>query len=197
MLKVGITGGIGSGKSLVCNVFDLFGVPVYNSDEEAKKIMNTDEEVRRKIINLFGEQSYDKTGLNRAYLRNKLFKEKQLLEKMNEIVHPAVRRYFQNWCEMHQSNPFVIQEAAIIFESGANKFLDYVSVVYAPEKIRIQRTVNRDVTNEQSVKNIIKNQMPEKEKLTLADDIIHNYDPHLVLPQILDLHKKLVRLSGN
>ncbi len=197
MIKVGITGGIGSGKSMVCMVFKLLGIPVFNSDLKAKSIMNSDQEVKNKLTELLGEETYNKNGLNRDFLRQTIFKDEDILEKINGIVHPAVRKYFHKWSEDHSGYPYVIQEAAILFESGASKLLDRIITVHAPEHIRIKRTVQRDGTSDEEVKKIIEKQMPESEKTKHADAVIHNYDPYLVLPQVIEIHDHFIYLSRN
>lgn len=195
MLKVGITGGIGSGKSVICELFALLGIPVFNSDSEAKKIMKTDEDVKVKLKQLLGNKAYSDKGLNRKYIRDIAFRDSEILKKINQIVHPAVRKHFLNWCTLHSEKPFVIQEAAIIFESGAYRFLDFIVTVYAPENVRIERTMLRDGISGSAVKSVIENQLPDDQKLKQSDDVIHNYDPYLVLPQVIEIHKKLVRFN--
>ncbi len=197
MLKVGITGGIGSGKSLICKVFELLGIPVFNSDSEAKNIMNSDQEVMNNLKDLLGTKAYNNNGLNRDFLRQTIFKNRNLLEKINTIVHPAVRKYFRAWCEHHTEYPYVIQEAAILFESGASQQLDRIITIYSPEHIRIKRTVDRDGTSVEEVKRIIEKQMPDSEKIKRSDAVIYNYDPYMVLPQVVEIYNNLISLSSN
>ena len=196
-MKVGITGGIGSGKSIICKVFEMVGIPVFNSDSEAKKIMDSDPKVINKLKELLGAEAYNNKGLKRDFLRQTIFKNRTLLEKINSIVHPAVQKYFRTWCEHHSEYPFIIQEAAILFESGANHHLDRVITVYTPEHIRIKRTVDRDGTSDEEVKRIIGKQMPDSEKIKRSDAVIHNYNPYMVLPQVIEIYNNLINLSSN
>lgn len=196
MVKVGITGGIGSGKSVICNVLECMDIPVFYADIEAKKIMNNDTDVKNKLLALFGNKAYNKSGLNREYLKKVIFQNEEALKKLNSIVHPAVRNYFHRWCNKHVMQPLVVQEAAILFESGAFKTLDFVITVYAPENLRIQRTVERDRSTEKIVRNIMRHQMPDEKKMQKSNFVIHNYHPHMVVPQILEILKKLARFNS-
>lgn len=197
MLKVGITGGIGSGKSVISNVFELLGIPVFNSDVQAKILMNDDQSVRADLIELLGDNAYDDNGLNRTFLRKKIFENDQLLTQVNQIVHPAVRNYFTTWIKKNEDAPYIIQEAAILIESGAYNKLDYLILIYAPEEIRLKRTIKRDKTSRENVKNIIAKQLPDEQKKEQADLIIYNYNSNLVVPQILNIHQMLLSKKMN
>jgi dephospho-CoA kinase len=174
MIKVGITGGIGSGKTTVCKLFAAKGIAIYYADDRAKKIMTANRFVKSEIIKLFGQEAYYKNGrLNRKYLSSKIFNDKTLLEKMNAVVHPVVKNDGIEWFR-NQSGPFAIKEAALLIEAGSYKDLDKIIIVTCPEDIRIQRVMQRDKSKKEDVKKRIKNQMPESEKVKFAHYIIIN-----------------------
>lgn len=189
-LQVGVTGGIGSGKSLVCRVFSCLGVPVYDADSRAKKLMTTDGILIGQIKEEFGKLSYNSEGvLNRKFIAEQVFKDSEKLERLNKLVHPRVARDFESWVEENRSHHYLIKEAALLFESGADKILDKIIVVSAPEEMRIKRTLVRDPhRSESEVKGIIKSQMNEDEKVSRADYVILNDESRAVIPQVLDLH---------
>lgn len=195
MLKIGITGGIGSGKSTVCRVFAVLGIPVFEADRIAKNLMNTDQEIHEKLVNLFGAPVYlpDQT-IDRKYLAGIVFNDPSLLAQLNAIVHPVVRKTFFDWCEKQRS-PYVIQEAAILFESGFYKMLDKTIVVVTDEAERIQRVMKRNDISLELVKERIKNQWSDEERIKLADFVIRNNDDELIIPQIIEIDKKL-RANG-
>lgn len=195
MKIVGLTGGIGSGKSTVAAMFADFGVPVYNSDEEAKKIMGHSEEVKRKIVTLLGENSYRNGELDRTYIAQLVFKDPKLLEALNAIVHPAVREHFINWTKNQQSE-YVIQEAAIIFENGTNEFYDCVILVTAPINTRISRVVARDGISSDKVMERIQNQWEDSRKIDLADYVIENLDLKKTAVQVSKIHRKLLKIRA-
>jgi dephospho-CoA kinase len=174
MLKVGITGGIGSGKSFICNKFAKLGVPVYNADERAKYLMQNDELVKSQLIELFGEAIYENDELNRKLLASIVFNDKDALQQLNAIVHPAVERDTENWLKLHQNYPFVIKEAALLFETGSYKKLDKTILVSADDDLRIARVMERDKVSKQDVEARIKNQMADLDKMSMADFIINN-----------------------
>ncbi|HKJ42569.1 MAG TPA: dephospho-CoA kinase [Sunxiuqinia sp.] len=190
MKKIGITGGIGSGKSTICHLFSLLGVPVFNADQEAKRIMNTSSLVRSKMMLNFGNDIYlpDHT-IDRKKLAGNIFNSPSLLEKVNGIIHPEVRKYFSDWCERQQS-PYIVHEAAILFESGFYKMMDFTILVTAPEEDRIARVVKRDGTTAEKVKERIAMQWPDEEKMILANKTIMNNNGKLIIPQLLELDKK-------
>ncbi|MDD2304756.1 MAG: dephospho-CoA kinase [Prolixibacteraceae bacterium] len=191
MLKIGITGGIGSGKSTVCRVFSVMGIPVFEADKVARKLMDTDEEIHEKLVRLFGAAVYlpDQT-VNRKYLAGIVFKDPSLLAKLNEIVHPVVRKTFFDWCE-RQKSPYIIHEAAILFESGFYKMMDKTITVVTNEDERIQRVMKRDGITMELVKERIKNQWSDEERMKLADFVIGNNDDQLIIPQIIEIDKKI------
>ncbi|MBS1917292.1 MAG: dephospho-CoA kinase [Bacteroidetes bacterium] len=194
MLKVGLTGGIGSGKSTVAKIFETLGIPVYYADEAAKRIMNEDEQLRQGIIKNFGEDSYIDNTLNRAYISQQVFNNKEKLALLNSLVHPATIRDSEEWMQ-RQTTAYAVKEAALIFESGVDKYLDYIIGVTASEELRIERTMNRDMISSEEVKNRINNQMNEEKKMNLCDFVIHNDGQQALLPQVLSLHNELLQLS--
>ena len=191
MLKIGITGGIGSGKSTVCRVFSVMGIPVFEADKVARNLMDTDEEIHEKLVRLFGAAVYlpDQT-VNRKYLAGIVFKDPSLLAKLNEIVHPVVRKTFFDWCE-RQKSPYIIHEAAILFESGFYKMMDKTITVVTNVDERIQRVMKRDGITMELVKERIKNQWSDEERMKLADFVIGNNDDQLIIPQIIEIDKKI------
>ncbi len=191
-LRIGITGGIGSGKSFVAKIFKTLGIPFYDADTEAKLLMHTHEEIRNGLKKVFGEQVYTIEGeLDRAYLSKKVFNDKEQLFLLNSIVHPRVIAHGEEWAEQ-QTTPYSLKEAALLFESGSYKTLDYTIVVTAPENVRIERVKLRDRVSEDEVRRRIANQMPEEEKVKMADFIIVNDDEQALLPQIIKIHEILL-----
>jgi len=198
MLKVGITGGIGSGKSLVSGIFKLLNVPVYNSDIRAKQIMNESQDVRTQMIDVFGNEAYDQDGnLNRTHIASRVFSDKEMLSKLNAIVHPAVGIDFSNWCRDYADQPYILKEAALIFEAGINTSLDKVILVFASEELRISRVMSRDGVDEASVRSRIENQWTDRKKAPLADYIIINDGDHSLLDQTLEIHNLLIDNAQN
>jgi len=195
MLKIGITGGIGSGKSTVCRVFSALGIPVFEADRIAKDLMNTDEEIREKLVNLFGAPVYLPEGVvDRKYLAGIVFNDSSLLAQLNAIVHPVVRRTFFDWCDK-QKSPYIIHEAAILFESGFYKMMDKTITVVTNENERRQRVMKRDGLTLELVKERIRNQWSDEERIKLADFVIGNNDDELIIPQIIEIDKK-IRANG-
>ena len=190
MLKVGLTGGIGSGKTTVSEIFHSLGVPVYNSDKRAKYLMENDASVRVAIIQYFGEESYRSEGLNRLYLSKEVFSDKSKLQKLNSIVHPVVGNDFAAWCKS-QSAPFVLKEAAILIESGAYKELDKLIIVTASENVRMERVMERDGVKASEVRDRINNQMTDSERLQYADFIIDNDGIQMLISQVKEVFNKL------
>jgi len=194
-LHVGITGGIGSGKSLVSKIFGSLGVPLYDADSRARTLMTSDAILMDEIRKTFGDQSYVDNGkLNRDYLSNVVFNDAAKLAVLNGLVHPAVARDYLRWSEENKSHPYVLKEAALLFEAGSYKTLDKIIVVQAPEDLRIARVQKRDPhRNIQKIKDIIRSQMAEEEKLRRADFIVRNDESELVIPQVLALHEKFLK----
>lgn len=196
MLKMGITGGIGSGKTTVCRMFESLQIPVYYADDRAKWLMENDKALKVAIESLLGPMAYDANGhLQRAFIAGKVFAEPELLNKLNALVHPAVFEDGEKWFAEHFDEPYALKEAALIFESGGNRLLDGVIVVTAPEPLRIARVVARDGVEEEAVKARIARQMPEEEKVKLADYIIINDGQQDLLPQVWRIHRELCARS--
>ncbi|WP_238934831.1 dephospho-CoA kinase [Aurantibacter crassamenti] len=186
---VGLTGGIGSGKTTVAKLFKALGVPVYNSDKEAKKLMNSSKELRKSIKDLFGKDAYKKKKLNRAFIAEQVFADKEMLKKLNAIVHPAVRNHFKSWVN-EQDAPYVIQEAAIIFEQNNQDFYDKIVLVTAPKEIRIERVLQRDThQNRAKIEQRMANQLPDSEKIRLSDYIIENIVLESTENRVKELHQ--------
>lgn len=173
MKIVGLTGGIGSGKTTIAKWFSEVGIPVYNSDNEAKRLMNESDEIREELIQLFGKDAYLNNELNRKFISSKVFENKDLLEQLNQIVHPTVFKDFKIWIQ-NQNAPFVVKEAAILFESGSYHDCDYIVSVIADEEIRIQRVMNRDGISREQVLSRIKNQWTDELRIVNSDFIIRN-----------------------
>ena len=174
-MKIGLTGGIGSGKSTVAHLFMELGIPVYFADEEARKLMNKSKIIRKKLISEFGQLAFNEDGLNRKYLADIVFKDKDKLTAINKIVHPEVRKNFSSWVS-RQDAPYVIQENAILFESGMASQFDHVIVVMAPLKIRMERVMERDGISEQDFLARVNNQWAEERKIEQADFSIDNFN---------------------
>ncbi len=189
MIKVGLTGGIGSGKSVVAKVFETLGIPVYYADDAAKKLMNTNADLKAAIIKNFGEGSYTNGELNREFIASIVFNDKEKLDLLNSITHPATIRDAEEWIK-RQASPYIIKEAALLFESGANKNLDYVIGVYAPLQLRIKRVIARDALTKEEIMKRISRQMDEEKKMKRCDFVITNDEQELVIPQVLELDKK-------
>jgi len=196
-LQIGITGGIGSGKTLVCKIFQSLGTPIYDADSRAKVLMTTDGILVEQIKKEFGTLSYNEDGsLNRKYLGQIVFDQKLKLERLNQLVHPSVAKDYEGWVSTHQHAPYLIKEAALLFESGSYKGLDKIVVVSAPEKIRMKRVLQRDThRTEKDVENIFVNQLSDDKKLQRADFIIINDDTRLIIPQVLELHGRFSSLN--
>jgi dephospho-CoA kinase len=192
MRKVGLTGGIGSGKSTVCKIFSILGIPVYQADIAAKKLYDVDEELQNELKLLFGEQLYSSGTLDRKQLANIIFSDKENLRKVNELVHPAVKRDFLAYISrIPVTTPYVIHEAAILYEAKIENMFDVVINVYAPENLRIKRVLARGDATEKDVKQRIASQWQDKLKVELSDYNIINDDKTPILPQILQIHKEL------
>jgi len=196
MNKIGITGGIGSGKTTVCNIFKILGIPVFDADTEARNLQNTDLYIRDHLIKLFGNQIYSPVGmLDRTKLAGLIFNDSKALAYVNSIIHPVVNQSFLKWADNQRHAPYILFEAAILFESGYDSGFDRNILVLADEKIRIERVIRRDHLSAELVKQRINNQMPDSQKMKMADYIIENSNKKLLLPQIIELDK-LIRRDG-
>lgn len=196
MLKVGITGGIGSGKTTVCKIFETLGIPVYYADQRAKWLMTHDEELIAQIKKLFGDEAYGPDGaLNRAYIAGIVFQDKNKLSQLNALVHPAVARDSEQWQTRQRGAPYTLKEAAIMFESGSHRQLDRIITVTAPEELRIARVMQRDGTERSAVEDRIRRQMPESERIKRSDFVIYNDGSRSIVRQVVALHRRLIKLK--
>ncbi|MGI9544663.1 MAG: dephospho-CoA kinase [Cyclobacteriaceae bacterium] len=193
--QIGITGGIGAGKTLICQVFQILGVPVYNADDRARWLMTHHSGLVEEVKSKFGKEAYFPDGaLDRSYLAQRTFTDQAQVDALNQLVHPKVADDFTAWVDDQEDTPYVIKEAALLFESGSYKSLDQIVVVSAPKELRIQRVVERDpLRGEDQIRAILKRQISEVELHAKADHIIYNDETKLVLPQVLELHKKFIK----
>jgi dephospho-CoA kinase len=194
-LQIGITGGIGSGKSLVCRIFSCLGIPVYDADRRAKALMTTDGILMSQIRKEFGDLAYDEEGnLNRTFLASAVFSNAEKLDRLNSLVHPRVGEDYNNWYKSVGKAPYVLKEAALLFESGSFNQMDNVIVVFAPVELRIKRVLNRDPhRTADQVRDIISRQWPAEEIMRRADFIVTNDESELLIPQVIALHQKFVQ----
>jgi len=193
MFKIGLTGGLGSGKSTVAHIFEVLGIPVYYADAASKRLMNDNEKVKADVQNAFGKNVYTDGKLNRKYLSEIVFNDKEKLELLNSIVHPATLHDAEDWLNK-QTTPYAIKEAALIFESGSQQFLDFVIGVKAPLPLRLQRAMKRDnISNEEAMARIEK-QINEEKKMSLCDFVIVNDEQQMVIPQVMELHQKFLKM---
>lgn len=195
ILKVGITGGIGSGKTTACKVFETLGIPVYYADSQAKQLMVSDPRLVAGIKALFGPESYLRDGaLNRPFIAQQVFSNDEKLKQLNALVHPAVAEDAERWHHAQENVPYTLKEAALLFESGSYKQLDKLITVSAPEKLRIQRVMERDGVSAEEVRARMKKQMPEEEKVKRSDFVIYNDGAHFLIRQVLDIHRALLAI---
>lgn len=192
MISVGVTGGIGSGKSTICKLIELFNFPVYYADDRAKWIVNHNKNCKIKIIKHFGKQAYANGLINKKYMAEKVFSDPKNIKLMNSIVHPMVAEDYKIWLEKNKKSTITFKEAALLFETKSYKKLDKTLLVTALEKTRIHRVLKRDKhRNEEQIRSIIKNQLPENEKIKMADFIVDNSGEKLIIPQFLEILDKL------
>ena len=195
MLKIGITGGIGSGKTTVCKVFELLGIPVFYADTVAKSIMHTDPVLKDGILKTFGEKSYSCDGeLDRPYISSIVFNNESELNKLNALVHPAVFRAFDKWLIDHSDAPYIIKEAALLFETESYKMCDLSVLVVSPEVSRIRRVIARDGISHDEILLRMKRQLSDEQKKKMADYILVNDESRLLIPQILSLHQQFLKI---
>ena len=194
MLKIGLTSGIGSGKSTVAHIFEVLRIPVYYADVAAKRLMAENEELKASIVEAFGKDAYFNGNLNREYIAGQVFKNDKKLELLNSLVHPATLKDAEAWMQ-NQKAPYVIKEAALIFESGSDKNLDYVIGVRSPLVLRIQRTIDRDNISADEVRARMAKQMDEELKLRLCHYVIVNDEQEMLIPQVLALHETFLKLQ--
>ncbi len=192
-LRVGITGNMGAGKTYVCKIFENLGIPIYNADYEAKKLMITKPDLIESITQLLGNEAYTSDGnLNKPYISKQVFNDKSLLERLNKLVHPAVRQHSLEWSNSFTNKPYTIQEAALFIESGNYKSLDKMILVSAPLELRVERVLKRDKTNREAVLARMNAQMPESEKKKYCDFIIENKEDSDVSAQVEYIHQQLI-----
>lgn len=191
MKKVGLTGGIGSGKTTVAKMFASLGVPIYNSDQEAKNLMTVDPELRKSMIDLFGPEAYQGESLNREFIAARVFHNRDLLQQLNAVVHPAVRNHFREWMKEQEAH-YVIQEAAILFENGSYKDYDFMILVTAPTELRISRIQERDGTTVEQIRARMEHQWEESKKIPLAHFVIKNHDLETTRTQVEMVHEKIL-----
>ncbi len=192
-LLVGITGGIGSGKTVICRIFQVLGVPVYNSDDRAKVLMNESETLKADIIRTFGSDSYTRDGLlNRELLARTVFSDQTKLATLNQLVHPAVGADFAQWVDEHSSYPYLLKEAALIFETRSYQTLDFTILVTAPADVRVSRVLSRDPHRTKAqVLEIMDRQLPDADKIKLADYVLENDEKRLLVPQVISIDAQL------
>lgn len=190
-IKIGITGGIGSGKSVVSKLLQLMGVPVYIADVESKRLTETDPDIRAALISLLGDEVYQDGKLNRPLLASYIFGNKDNLTMVNGIIHPRIKDDFRRWAQSHSSYPIVGIEAAILIEAGFTEDVDQVVLVYAPQEIRLRRAVSRDACAAEQIQQRMRNQMPDEDKMAFAHHIIYNDDKQALIPQLDSLIKTL------
>jgi dephospho-CoA kinase len=196
ILKVGLTGGIGSGKTIVASIFKVLGIPVFDADTEAKEIMNTDELLMEQIKKEFGKESYKEGQLDRKFIAEKIFKDRYQLEKLNSIVHPATINAATKWIK-NQTSPYIIKEAALMFEAGSATNLDYVIGVTAPKTLRLKRVMDRSNMSREEVLERMDRQIDDVIKMRLCDFVIVNDEQQMLLPQVIQLHEQFLQLAKN
>jgi len=194
MLKIGLTGGMGSGKSTVAKIFEILNVPVYYADAASKRLYQTNAALMADLKKHFGEDIYTNNELNRAKLAAVVFNNEEQLTLLNKLVHPPTIKDAQDWMRQ-QTAPYVIKEAALLFESGSVRELDYVIGVQAPQALRIKRVMERDSTTREAVLARMNRQLDERIKMKLCDFIINNDEQHLVIPQVLELHQRFLKMA--
>jgi len=192
MIIVGLTGGIGSGKTTVSKLFKALEIPVYIADDEAKKLMNRSKIIKKKLIALFGEQAYLNGVLNNSYLAQIVFNDKSYLNKISTIVHPKVASHFKRWVKK-QTASYVVKEVAILFENGGYKSCDFIITVTAPKDLKIQRILKRDNTTEKKIEAIMRNQWEDSKKIELSDFVIKNTALNDTKAQVLEIHQKILK----
>lgn len=191
MYRVGLTGGIGSGKTTVARILETLGIPVYYADDAAKTIMNTDEGLKQQLISHFGEGCYVDGELDRKYLAGIVFNDPEKLALLNSLIHPVTIRHSEEWFR-RQTTPYAVREAALIFESGASENLDFIIGVYAPKHIRLQRVMQRDGLSAEEILKRMDRQINEEMKMKLCDAVIRNDEQQLLIPQVMELHQRLL-----
>ena len=196
MLKVGLTGGIGSGKTTVATIFEVLSIPVYYADAAARRIMKENASLKAAIVKYFGEQAYVKDELNRSWLASIVFNDRHKLDLLNSLVHPITIQDAETWMT-RQKTPYVIKEAALLFETSASENLDFIIGVSTPEHLRIKRAMDRDGISREEVLKRMRRQIDENIKMKLCDFVITNDEQHLLIPQVLKLHEKFISFANS
>jgi dephospho-CoA kinase len=194
-LRLGVTGGIGSGKSTVCRVFSVLGIPVFSADIEAKRIQDNDPEIKDKINSIAGKDLYSSGRLDRTELARLIFNNKDFLWEVNSVVHPAVFNYFRRWVDM-QDAPYSIMEAAILFESGAYRMMDRIVTVVTPLQERIDRLLKGNKLNREQITVRIRNQIDDESRIKKSDYVIYNSENDMIIPSILEIHQRMLKLHS-
>ncbi|PWJ58278.1 dephospho-CoA kinase [Dyadobacter jejuensis] len=195
-LQIGVTGGIGSGKSLVCKIFSCLQVPIYEADSRAHWLINHHDAIRERVVALLGPEAYDAAGVyNRRYVAEQVFAQPDKLAALNAIIHPIVRQDTAEWVQQQSGQPYIIKEAAIMKAAGDGNNLDFVVVVEAPESLRVRRVLHRDARSEAEIKAIIARQTTELERKQMADFVIHNDEVQALIPQVFHLHQLFLAKS--
>ena len=195
-LKLGVTGGIGSGKTSVCKVFTVLGIPVFSTDRIAREIMDGDEDIISQINSIAGRDLYINGSLDRMALASLIFNNNNLLDKVNSLVHPVVFDHFSRWA-MNQTSPYIIMEAAILFESGASKLVDKIATIVAPEEERLTRVTHRSKLSRHQVLERMMNQMSDDARIKLSDYVIYNSENDMIIPAILAIHDDILKKLNN
>lgn len=195
-MTVGLTGGIGSGKTTVGAMFEDLGIPVYNSDIEAKKLMRSSDKIKKGIIALLGKEAYPAGVPDNGFIAGHVFGNEAQLEKLNAIIHPVVKKDFVHWVKQHDEAPYVVQEAAILFENGSYRMHDRMILVCAPHEVRIQRIKERDGSSRQAIEARTAHQWDDDRKARLADYVIENLDPEKTRSEVGRIHRELLKISG-
>jgi dephospho-CoA kinase len=191
---IGITGGIGAGKSLVCRIFNVLDIPVFNADDSAKSIVETDEILKNKIIELLGNEAYEGEKYNRKYVASKVFTDVELLKKLNNLIHPKVRESAANWFLSQKKSSYYLYEAALMNGAGDNNSLKKVIVVKSPIQTRVERIIQRDGRSEEEILAIINKQKSDEDRSKIADFVIENDEKHSLIEQVLNIHNQLLNL---
>nr|WP_295934776.1 dephospho-CoA kinase [uncultured Dyadobacter sp.] len=187
---IGVTGGIGSGKSMVCRLFECLDIPVYYADSRAKWLTNHDDEIRGRVVELLGPEAYDRKGhYDTVFVSSKVFKNEALLKELNAIIHPVVLRDTKEWVKQYAGLPYVVKEAAIMARAGGANAVDAVVVVQAPAEVRVKRILQRDQRTEQEIRAIIARQVSDADRLAIADYVVDNDDQSALIPQVLELDR--------
>ena len=195
MLKIGITGGIGSGKSTVCAIFNTLGIPIYYADTEAKKLYDESETLKNEIVALFGEEIYTDGKFNKNELAKIVFHDAEKLAQLNKIVHPLVQQHGEQWFEQQITSPYAIKEAALLIESGNYKNMDFIILVTALESLKMQRVMQRDAFKESEVMQRMQKQSTDEWKLPFSNFVIENDEEKMLIPQVVALHEQLLEAS--